>query len=164
MAFSHDSKPAGNPFVTDPSERYAVIASRYNEFVIEQLIEGAMAGLLECGVDFRNIVVIRVPGAMEIPVATKWAAESSNFGAIICLGSVIRGATTHYEVVVDSCSNGVSQVALSTGTPVIFGVLATENIDQAIERSDTGLGNKGREFAFSAVEMANLKRSLTSGR
>lgn len=141
-------------------DKFAIVAAKYNEFITAELIDAAVDGLRTHGVGDGDIELYRVPGAMELPLAAKWLAQSGKFVSIICLGSVIRGATTHYEVVVEASSNGISQVALEFGIPTIFGVLTTENIEQGIERSDPRLGNKGLEFALSAIEMANLKRSI----
>lgn len=143
------------------NDAFAVVIAHYNDFVTMDLLEGAMAGLNTHGVREDLIEVFDVPGAMELPLAAKWLAETGKFAAIVCLGSVIRGATTHYEVVVNSSSAGVNQVALESGIPVIYGVLTTENIEQAIERSEPRLGNKGLEFAVSAIMMANLKHTIT---
>lgn len=148
------------PLVIGESDSYVLVASRYNDFITKELIEGVIGGLTRHGVSERNVHIVRVPGAMEIPIAAKWLAESGRYSAIICLGSVIRGATTHYEVVVNACSSGVAQVGLEFGIPTIFGVLTTENIEQAIERSEMTLGNKGCEFAETAIEMVSLKRSI----
>ena len=139
---------------------YVLVASRYNEFITRELIDGVTNGLKFYGATEKNIELVRVPGAMEIPLASKWLAASGRYCAIICLGSVIRGATTHYEVVVNACSEGIAQVGLEFGIPAIFGVLTTENIEQAIERSEITLGNKGHEFAATAIEMVALKRSI----
>ncbi len=145
------------------SDIYAVVASRYNEFITSELIDGVKKGLDSHGASDENVRLFRVPGAMEIPLAAKWLAQTGKYCAIICLGSVIRGATTHYEVVVEACSAGVAQVGLEFGVPTIFGILTTENIDQAIERSEITLGNKGNEFAETAIAMVNLKRSIYTG-
>ncbi len=153
-------QPEPEPLVIGESDVYVLVASRYNDFITKELIEGVIGGLKSHGVLEKNIRIVRVPGAMEIPIAAKWLAESGRYSAIICLGSVIRGATTHYEVVVNACSSGVAQVGLEFGIPTIFGVLTTENIEQAIERSEITLGNKGCEFAETAIEMVSLKRSI----
>ncbi len=160
-----DQREAGvqsqsGPLSVSESDLYVLVASRYNDFITRELIEGVTSGLKAHGAGDENIELVRVPGAMEIPLAAKWLAQSGRYCAIICLGSVIRGATTHYEVVVNACSAGVSQVGLEFGIPAIFGVLTTENIEQAIERSEMTLGNKGREFAETAIEMVDLKRSI----
>ncbi len=149
-----------DPLAISGSDVYVLVASRYNDFITRELIEGVKAGLSSHGASEENVQLVRVPGAMEIPLVAKWLAQTGKYSAIICLGSVIRGATTHYEVVVNACSAGVAQVALESGIPTIFGVLTTENIEQAIERSEMTLGNKGCEFAETAIEMVNLKRSI----
>lgn len=150
---------SGSPIIGG-TDIYALVASRYNDFITKELIEGVTKGLTAHGASEENICLVRVPGAMEIPLAAKWLASTRRYCAIICLGSVIRGSTTHYEVVVNACSAGVAQVGLETGVPTIFGVLTTENIEQAIERSEITLGNKGYEFAVTAIEMVSLKRSI----
>lgn len=149
-----------NPMAST-EDAFVLVASRFNDFITKELIDGARAGLVSHGVDPKRIDIVMVPGAMELPVTAKWLAQEGHHNAIICLGAVIRGATTHYEVVINACSTGISQVALEFGIPTIFGVLTTENIEQAIERSDISQGNKGLEFALSAIEMANLKRVIT---
>lgn len=152
------SKP--EPLVISDSDIFVLVASRYNDFITLELIKGVSDGLEGFGAKEGNIELVRVPGAMEIPLAAKWLAQTGRYSAIICLGSVIRGETTHYEVVVNACSSGVAQVGLEFGIPIVFGVLTTENIEQAIERSEITLGNKGHEFAQTAIEMVNLKRSI----
>lgn len=144
----------------NPNDAFAVVLAHYNDFITKDLLEGVLAGFSTHGVDDSRIGIFDVPGAMELPLAAKWLANSGRYAAIICLGSVIRGATTHYEVVINTSSTGVNQVALESGVPVIYGVLTTENIEQAIERSEPRLGNKGLEFAVSAIMMANLKRTI----
>lgn len=156
-----DNGTEGEYLRANPSDAFAVVVAHYNEFITKDLLGSVIAGLSAQGVESNQIEVFDVPGAMELPVATKWLAESDKFAAIICIGSVIRGATTHYEVVINTSSIGVSQVALQFGVPVIYGVLTTENIEQAIERSEPKMGNKGLEFATSAIKMANLKRVIT---
>ncbi|TAN29633.1 MAG: 6,7-dimethyl-8-ribityllumazine synthase [Actinomycetota bacterium] len=153
QAYSGSLKVAEN-------DAYVLVASRYNDFITRELIDGVTNGLKFYGASEKNIELVRVPGAMEIPLAAKWLAATGRYCAIICLGSVIRGATTHYEVVVNACSEGVARVGLESGVPTIFGVLTTENIEQAIERSEMTLGNKGHEFAATAIEMVALKRSI----
>lgn len=142
--------------------RFALVAARFNNFITQELIDGVMDGLTHHGVPKSEIEIVWVPGALEIPLAAQWIAKLGRVDAIICLGAVIRGATSHYDVVVNSCSSGVARVALDSGIPIIFGVLTTDNIEQAIERSGTNSGNKGYEFAVAAIEMANLRRSLSS--
>ena len=133
-----------------------LVASRFNEFIVSKLVSGAIDGLVRHGVDDDNISLMWVPGAFEIPVMAKKMAESGKFDAVICLGAVIRGATSHYDYVCNEVSKGVAQVGLATGVPVLFGVVTTENIEQAIERAGTKSGNKGYDCALSAIEMVNL--------
>ena len=140
--------------------KIAIVASRFNEFITSKLIGGARDGLLRHGTDDDDITLAWVPGAFEIPSAAKKLAESGAFDAVICLGAVIRGATSHYDYVCAEVSKGIAQIALATGVPVIFGVLTTENIEQAIERAGTKSGNKGFECAEDAIEMANLFREI----
>ena len=140
--------------------KIAIVASRFNEFITSKLIGGARDGLLRHGTADDDITLAWVPGAFEIPSATKRLAETGEFDAVICLGAVIRGATSHYDYVCAEVSKGIAQIALATGVPVIFGVLTTENIEQAIERAGTKSGNKGFECAEDAIDMANLFRKI----
>ncbi len=136
------------------------MVSRFNSFIAEKLLEGALDSLHRSGADSADIVVARVPGAFEIPLVARKLALSGDYHAVICLGVIIRGATPHFDVVVSECSKGVAQVGLESGVPVLFGVLTTETIEQAIERSGSKAGNKGSETAVAAVEMANLLEQL----
>ena len=136
--------------------KVGLVASRFNEFIVSKLVSGAIDGLVRHGVDDDNISLMWVPEAFEIPVMAKKMAESGKFDAVICLGAVIRGATSHYDYVCNEVSKGVAQVGLATGVPVLFGVVTTENIEQAIERAGTKSGNKGYDCALSAIEMVNL--------
>lgn len=138
------------------NKKYGIIVSRFNEFINAKLLSGAVDGLSRHGVTDDEITVYWVPGAFEIPVLANKLAQTDEFDAIICLGAVIRGATTHYEMVSSEVTKGIAQISLKTGKPVIFGVLTTENIEQAIERAGTKAGNKGYEAAMAAIEMANL--------
>lgn len=140
--------------------RVAVVCSRFNRFVTDSLLAGAHDGLRRHGVDDDAVTVAWVPGAFEIPLAAKRLAAGGDHHAVIALGAVIRGATSHYDLVAGQCAAGVQRVQLDTGVPVIFGVLTTENVDQAIERAGTKAGNKGFEAAMSAIEMANLLRLI----
>jgi 6,7-dimethyl-8-ribityllumazine synthase len=140
--------------------RFAVVAARFNEFIVERLLDGALDTLKQRGVDEANILVVRVPGAYEIPVVCKKLAESGQYAAVIALGCVIRGATTHYQLVSEEAARGVTQVAVSTGVPVIFGIIATENIEQAMERAGQGGSNKGSEAALVAIETSNALAAL----
>ncbi len=137
-------------------KKFAIIVARFNSFISDKLLEGALDTLLRSGALTEDIDVARVPGAFEIPLIAKKMAASHKYDAVICLGVVIRGATPHFDVVVNEVSKGSAQVGLETGVPVIFGVLTTETIEQAIERSGTKAGNKGAEVAVAAIEMANL--------
>jgi len=137
-------------------KKFGIIVARFNSFICEKLLEGALDSLLRSGASDDDIDVVRVPGAFEIPLIAKKMATSQKYDAIICLGVVIRGATPHFDVVVNEVSKGSAQVGLDTGVPVIFGVLTTETIEQAIERSGTKAGNKGSEVAVAAIEMADL--------
>jgi 6,7-dimethyl-8-ribityllumazine synthase len=137
-------------------KKFAIIVARFNSFISDKLLEGALDTLLRSGALDEDIDVARVPGAFEIPLIAKKMAASHKYDAVICLGVVIRGATPHFDVVVNEVSKGSAQVGLETGVPVIFGVLTTETIEQAIERSGTKAGNKGAEVAVAAIEMANL--------
>jgi 6,7-dimethyl-8-ribityllumazine synthase len=143
--------------------RIALLASRFNETITKSLLEGALSALRRHGLDDASITVAWVPGAFELPMAAKRLATSGEFDAVVCLGAVIRGATTHYDYVCGQAAAGIARVALDTGVPVIFGVLTTENIEQAIERSGTKAGNKGFDAAVAAIEMADLLRQLPKG-
>lgn len=140
--------------------KVGIIASRFNNFIVEKLLDGAVDGLVRHGVDEKNIDAAWVPGAFEIPVIAQKMADSGKYDAIICVGAVIRGSTSHYELVVNETTKGIAQVGLKSGIPVLFGVIATENIEQAIERSGTKAGNKGYDCALSAIEMVNLMKQM----
>jgi 6,7-dimethyl-8-ribityllumazine synthase len=140
--------------------KFAIIVSRYNDFIVGKLMEGAMDALLRHGADDKNIDIIRVPGAFEIPLVAKKIAGSGKYHAVICLGAVIRGATPHFEYVAAEVSKGIAQVNLETEIPVTFGVLTTDNIEQAIERAGSKSGNKGWDAALSAIEMVNLIKEI----
>ena len=139
---------------------FGVVVSRFNEFITKRLLEGAEGALQRHGAAAADITVAWVPGAVELPLVAQKMAQSGNYGAVITLGSVIRGATTHYDYVCSMVSSGVMNVSLTTGVPVIFGVITTETIEQAIERAGSKAGNKGAEAAVSAVEMANLMKQV----
>ena len=137
-------------------KKFGIVVARFNSFISEKLLEGALDSLRRSGVAEADIEVVRVPGAYEIPLIAKKMAASQKYDALICLGAVIRGATPHFDVVVNEVSKGTAQVSLETGVPVLFGVLTTETIEQAIERAGTKAGNKGGEVAIAAIEMANV--------
>lgn len=136
--------------------RFGLIVSRFNSFICDRLLEGALDTLVRHGADDQKLSVVRVPGAFEIPLVTKKMAESGKYDAIICLGAVIRGGTPHFDYVCSEVSKGVASVSLDSGLPVAFGVLTTDSVEQAIERAGTKAGNKGAEAAMSAIEMVNL--------
>jgi len=138
--------------------KIGIVVGRFNEFLTGKLLGGALDGLKRHGVSEEDIDVAWVPGAFEVPFIAKKMAETNKYDAIIGLGTVIRGSTTHYDYVCNEAAKGVASVGLTTGVPVIFGVVTTENIEQAIERSGTKSGNKGYDAAVSAIEMANLNR------
>ncbi len=141
--------------------RVGIVVARFNESITEKLLSGAVASLTAHGVDENDIMVTWVPGAFELPLVAKKMADSNQYDAVITLGCVIRGATTHYDYVCSQAASGVLQAGLSAEVPVIFGVLTTENIEQAIERSGTKAGNKGADAAMAAIEMANLLKKMT---
>lgn len=142
--------------LTVTNEKFCIVVSRFNEFIGGKLLEGAVDELKRHGVDDANIDVVWCPGAFEIPLIAKKCAKTGRYNAVITLGAVIKGSTSHYDYVCAEVSKGVSAVSLETGVPVIFGVLTTENLEQAIERAGTKAGNKGADAAKSAIEMANL--------
>ena len=146
--------------VASEDMKVGIVASRFNEIIVNKLLGGAIDGLVRHGVKEENITAAWVPGAFEIPVAAARMASSRKYDAVICVGAVIRGDTTHYDYVCNEVSKGVAQVGLSTGVPVLFGVITTENIEQAIERAGTKAGNKGYDCALSAIEMVNLMRQM----
>ena len=140
--------------------RVAVVVSRFNELITRQLLEGARDGLRRHGADEETLSVVWVPGAFEIPPVAQRLARSGAFDAVVCLGAVIRGATPHFDHVANQTAAGIARAAQETGVPVIFGILTTDTIDQAIERAGTKAGNKGFDAAVAAIEMANLLRQL----
>ena len=140
--------------------KVGIVAARFNEFIVSKLIGGARDGLLRHDVSEDDIDLAWVPGAFEIPVVAKKMAESKKYDAIICLGAVIRGSTSHYDYVCAEVSKGVAQVSMSAGIPVMFGILTTDTIEQAIERAGTKAGNKGYECALGAIEMVNLLKEI----
>ena len=137
-------------------KKFALVVSRFNDFITNKLTEGAVDALLRSGANEKDIEIIKVPGAFEIPLIAKKIAEKNRHNAVICLGAVIRGATPHFDYVSAEVSKGIAMVSLEYGVPVIFGVITTDTIEQAIERAGTKSGNKGWSAALSAIEMANL--------
>ena len=140
--------------------KFGIVASRFNDFISGRLIEGAIDTLIRAGADEKDIVIYKVPGAFELPLTAKKLAKSSRFDAIICLGAVIRGATPHFEYISAEVSKGIASVGLETEIPVVFGVLTTDSIEQAIERAGTKSGNKGADAAMSAIEMVDLFKKI----
>ncbi|MCI9371619.1 MAG: 6,7-dimethyl-8-ribityllumazine synthase [Lachnospiraceae bacterium] len=140
--------------------KVGIVAARFNEFITSKLVSGALDGLKRHEVEEEDIELAWVPGAFEIPLAAKKMADSKKYDAIICLGAVIRGATSHYDYVCNEVSKGIASVGLNSGIPVLFGVVTTENIEQAIERAGTKAGNKGYDCALSAIEMVNLIKNM----
>lgn len=140
--------------------RIGIVAARFNEFITSKLLGGAIDGLKRHNVEEDNIDVAWVPGAFEIPLIAQKMAKSGKYDAVICLGAVIRGATSHYDYVCSEVSKGIAQVSLQTGVPVMFGVLTTDNIEQAVERAGSKAGNKGFDCAAGAIEMINLLREI----
>ncbi len=136
--------------------KYALVVGRWNSFVVEHLLEGAIDTLRRHGVDDKQITVVRAPGAFEIPLVCQKVAEKGDADAIIALGAVIRGGTPHFEYVAGECTKGIAQVSMTHGVPISFGVLTVDSIEQAVERSGTKAGNKGEEAALSAIEMVSL--------
>ena len=140
--------------------KVGIVAARFNEIIVNKLLGGAVDGLVRHGVEEENITAAWVPGAFEIPVAAQKMAQSGNYDAVICVGTVIRGDTSHYDYVCNEVSKGIAHESLETGIPVLFGVLTTENIEQAISRAGSKAGNKGYDCALSAIEMVNLMNQM----
>ncbi len=140
--------------------RFAIVASRFNHFVVDRLVEGAVDALVRHGATAQSITIVRVPGAWELPVVVRRLAASKKVDAIIALGAVIRGATPHFDYVAGEAAGGVATAAASSSVPIAFGVLTTETIEQAVERAGTKSGNKGWDAAISAIEMVSLSRAL----
>jgi 6,7-dimethyl-8-ribityllumazine synthase len=143
-------------------KRFAIVVPRFNAFITERLLQGTMDGLLRSGAKIEDLKIVRVPGSFEIPSAARSLAETKKYDAIICLGCLLRGDTAHYDVIVNEVARGVGQSAQETGVPHAFGVLTCETLEQAINRAGLKMGNKGFEAALAAVEMANLKRAISS--
>ena len=141
-------------------KRFGIVASRFNDFITDRLVGGAVDALTRSGAADEDIDIVKVPGAFEIPMVALKMAQSKKYDAVICLGAVIRGATSHYDVVCAEASKGIAQASMATGLPVIFGILTTDTIEQAIERAGTKAGNKGWDCAVAAVEMANLMETV----
>ncbi len=146
--------------VAKDTVKIGIVCARFNDFIVRKLMEGAIDGLVRHDIPEDNIEVVYVPGAFEIPLAALKMAKSKNYDAVICLGAVIRGSTSHYDYVCAEVSKGIAQVSLSEGLPVMFGVLTTDTIEQAIERAGTKAGNKGYDCALGAIEMIDLMSKL----
>ena len=146
--------------LTTNSEKFCIVISRFNEFIGSKLLSGAVDELKRHGINDENIDVVWTPGAFEIPLIAKKCAKTGKYNAIIALGAIIKGSTSHYDYVCAELSKGIAQVSLETEVPVLFGVLTTENIEQAIERAGTKSGNKGADAAKAAIEMANLLKEI----
>ena len=140
--------------------KFAIIVSRFNEFITGKLLEGALDALLRHGASEKNIDIIKVPGSFEIPLVAKKAAQKKSYDAVICLGTVIRGATPHFDYVAAEAAKGIAMASMETGVPVAFGVLTTDTIEQAVERAGSKSGNKGWDAAMVAIEMAQLIKKL----
>ncbi|MBI5644114.1 MAG: 6,7-dimethyl-8-ribityllumazine synthase [Deltaproteobacteria bacterium] len=140
--------------------KVALVVSRFNDFISERLLEGAIDTFLRSGAGDADMDVVKVPGSYEIPVIAKNLADSGNYDAIVCLGCVIRGSTPHFDYVAGEAAKGIARVALDSGVPISFGVITADNLEQAIERAGTKSGNKGRDAALTAIEMANLIKTL----
>ena len=141
-------------------KKFGIVIARFNSFIAERLLEGALDTLMRSGVKDKEIEVARVPGAFEIPLVAQKMVKSGRYDAVICLGAVIRGGTPHFDFIAAEVTKGIAQVGLDTGVPVIYGVITPETLEQAIERAGTKAGNKGFEAAVSAIEMANLYRAI----
>ena len=144
--------------------KFGMVLSRFNNFIAERLLEGALDALKRSGAEEEDCTVARVPGAFEIPLAAKKMAKSGRYDAIICLGCVIRGATPHFEYIATEVTKGIAHLSLENEIPISFGVLITDTIEQAIERAGTKVGNKGFDAAMSAIEMANLMKEIGKGK
>lgn len=146
--------------LTAKGKKFAIVASRFNDFVTKELLRGCIDTLLRHGVDEKDLSVAWVPGGFEIPMIAQQLARTKNYDAVVCLGTVIRGATPHFDYIASEVAKGIAKVSLDTGLPVIFGVITADTIEQAIERAGTKDGNKGRDAAMNAIEMANLLEEI----
>jgi len=158
---AQEQEPATEGDLKGAGKLFAVVLSRFNSFITERLLQGAMDGLTRSGADRKNVQVVRVPGSFEIPSAARTLAETKKYNAIICLGCLLRGDTAHYDVIVNEVTRGIGQSAQETGVPHAFGILTCDTLEQAIDRAGLKMGNKGFEAALAAVEMANLKTAIS---
>ncbi|MFZ0480516.1 MAG: 6,7-dimethyl-8-ribityllumazine synthase [Terriglobales bacterium] len=165
MKIEHPLDPAVSAIeggLSASGKRFAIVVSRFNAFITERLFLSAYDGLLRSGAKKKDIALVRVPGAFEIPLAARTLAETGKYDAIICIGCLLRGDTAHYDVIANECTRGIGQSAQETGVPHAFGVLTCDTLEQAIDRAGLKMGNKGAEAAMAAVEMANLKTAVGS--
>jgi 6,7-dimethyl-8-ribityllumazine synthase len=144
--------------------RVAIVVSRFNDFITDRLLTGAQAALHDGGLTDDDVIVVRVPGAFEIPIAAQRVAESSHVDAVVCLGCLIRGATPHFEYIASACAHGITAAAAATGVPMTFGVLTTNSVEEALERATAGDANKGREAAMAAIDMVRVLETLDDSR
>ena len=159
-----DTLPALEGKLDASGKRFAIVVSRFNSFITERLLQSACDGLLRTGAVKKDIAVVRVPGAFEVPSAARTLASTGKYHAIICIGCLLRGDTAHYDVIVNEVSRGIGQSAQETGVPHAFGVLTCDTLEQAIDRAGLKMGNKGFEAALAAVEMSSLKEAVNSQR
>ena len=160
MSAESSVKSIEGALIVPEGAKFAIVASRFNAFIVERLVDGAVDALVRHGADAKNISVVRVPGAWEIPLVCKRLAKSGKLDAVVALGAVIRGATPHFDHVANEVSKGVAQASMESGVPIAFGVLTTDSIEQAVERAGTKAGNKGFDAAMAALEMVTLGKAL----
>lgn len=160
MSAESSVKSIEGALVVPEGAKFAIVASRFNAFIVERLVEGAVDALVRHGADAKNVSVVRVPGAWEIPLVCQRLAKSGKLDAIIAVGAVIRGSTPHFDHVANAVSKGVAQATLDSGVPIAFGVLTTDSIEQAVERAGTKAGNKGFDAGVTAIEMVSLGKAL----
>jgi 6,7-dimethyl-8-ribityllumazine synthase len=161
MSAESSVKSIEGTLIVPEGAKFAIVGARFNAFIVERLIEGAIDALVRHGADPKNITVVRVPGAWEIPLVCRRLAKSGKLDAVVAVGAVIRGSTPHFEHVAGEVSKGVAQASLDSGVPIAFGVLTTDSIEQAVERAGTKAGNKGFDAAVSAIEMVTLGKQLS---
>jgi len=160
MSAESSVKSIAGALIVPEGAKFAIVASRFNAFIVERLVEGAVDALVRHGAEASNVTVVRVPGAWEIPLVAQRLAKSGKVDAVIALGAVIRGATPHFDHVANEVSKGVAQASMQTGVPIAFGVLTTDTIEQAVERAGTKAGNKGFDAAVTAIEVVALGKAL----
>lgn len=162
LAAKHEANVRHGSVVGKPEQKFGVVVGKFNDLVTKLLLEGAYGAFKSHGVPLSNVEVCWVPGSFELPVVAKAMAKSGKFDAVICIGVVVRGATTHYDAVVSAATSGVLNASTDTGVPVVFGVLTCDTMEQALDRAGGKVGNKGGEAAITAIEMANLMADLTA--